>query len=55
MIHGEGLTVRVCGEQRLWMAGRRQVERHKVRVRIPEASRLTEDSTRVNFACDIGG
>jgi hypothetical protein len=35
MIHGEGLTVEVCGEQGLWMAGRRQVELHKVRVRIP--------------------
>src|SRR5580693_6633005 len=35
MIHGEGPTVEVCGEQRLWMAGRRQVERHIVRVRIP--------------------
>src|SRR5450755_4634936 len=35
MIHGEGLTVKVCGEQRLWMAGRCQVERHEVRVRIP--------------------
>jgi hypothetical protein len=36
MIQGEGLTVEVCGEQRLWMAGRRQVERHKLlRVRIP--------------------
>jgi len=35
MIHGEGATVEVCGEQRLWMAGRRQVERHEVRVRIP--------------------
>src|SRR5580704_12303377 len=34
MIHAKGLTVEVCGEQRLWMAGRRQVERHKVRVRI---------------------
>jgi hypothetical protein len=22
----KGLTVEVCGEQRLWMAGRRQVE-----------------------------
>ena len=29
MIHGKGLTVEVCGEQRLWMAGRRQVERHR--------------------------
>ena len=27
MLHGKGLTVEVCGEQRLWMAGRRQVER----------------------------
>ena len=35
MIHGEGLAVEVCGEQRLWMPGRRQVERHKIRVRIP--------------------
>lgn len=35
MIHGKGLTVEVSGEQRLRMAGRRQVERHKVRVRIP--------------------
>src|SRR6266851_2830806 len=35
MIHGKGLTVEVCGEQRLWMAGRRQVERHRVRVKIP--------------------
>ena len=35
MIHGEGLTVKVCGEQRLWMAGRRQVDGHKVRVGIP--------------------
>jgi hypothetical protein len=35
MIHGKGLTVEVCGEQGLWMAGRRQVERHKVSVRIP--------------------
>jgi hypothetical protein len=35
MLHGEGLTVKVCGEQRLWVAGRRQVDRHKVRVRIP--------------------
>src|SRR5579864_942914 len=26
MIHGEGLTVEVCGEKRLWMAGRRQVD-----------------------------
>jgi hypothetical protein len=25
MIHGEGLTVKVYGEQRLGMAGRRQV------------------------------
>jgi hypothetical protein len=24
MLHGEGLTVKVCGEQRLWVAGRRQ-------------------------------
>src|SRR5579864_4949363 len=37
MIHGKGLTVEVCGEQRLWMARRRQVDRHKVRVRIPRA------------------
>jgi len=35
MIHRKGLAVDVCGEQCLWMAGRRQVERHKVRVRIP--------------------
>ena len=35
MIQGKGLTVEVRGEQRLWMAGRRQVEGHKVRVRIP--------------------
>jgi len=35
MIHGKDLTVEVCGEQRLWMTGCRQVERHKVRVRIP--------------------
>src|SRR5580692_3828342 len=35
MIHGERLTVEVCGEQCLWMAGGRHVERHKVRVRIP--------------------
>src|ERR1700730_11958742 len=35
MIHGKELTNEVCGEQRLGMAGRRQVERHKVRVRIP--------------------
>src|SRR6266852_5512044 len=34
MIHSKGLTVEVCGEQRLWMAGCRQVERHKIRVRI---------------------
>src|SRR6202790_2226794 len=34
MIHGKGLTVEVCGEQRLGMAGRRQVERHKIRIRI---------------------
>ena len=37
MIHGKGLTVEVCGEQGLTMAGRRQVERHKVRVRIPRS------------------
>ena len=35
MIHGKGLTVEVCGEQCLWMAGGRQVKRHKVRIRIP--------------------
>jgi hypothetical protein len=34
MINSEGLTVEVCGEQGLWMAGRRQIDRHKVRVRI---------------------
>ena len=35
MINCQWLTVEVGGEQRLRMAGRRQVERHKVRVRIP--------------------
>src|ERR1700693_1936828 len=35
MIHGKGLTVEVCGEQCLWMAGGRQIKRHKVRLRIP--------------------
>jgi len=35
MVYGKELTVEVCGEQRLWMANCRQVERHKVRVRIP--------------------
>src|SRR5580704_13905791 len=34
MIHGEGLTVEVRGEQRLGMVGRRQVKRHEVRIRI---------------------
>ena len=36
MIHGEGLTIKMCDEQRLGMAGRRQVEGHKVRIRIPQ-------------------
>ena len=35
MIHGKGLTVEVCSEECLWMAGGRQVERHEVRIRIP--------------------
>jgi hypothetical protein len=34
MIYGKRLTVEVCGEQRLCVLGRRQFERHKVRVRI---------------------
>src|ERR1700735_5154080 len=29
MIHGKGMTVELCGEQGLWMAGRRQVDRDK--------------------------
>src|SRR5580704_3209442 len=35
MIHSKRLTVEMRGEQRLSMASRRQVERHKVRVWIP--------------------
>jgi len=35
MIHSKWLTVEVCGELRLRMAGRRQVERHIVWVGIP--------------------
>src|ERR1700726_1313416 len=34
MIHREALAVEVRGEQRLTMAGRCQVERHEVRIRI---------------------
>jgi len=40
MIHSEGLTVEVCGEQGLGMAGRRQVERHKIWVRIPRGVKI---------------
>src|SRR5260370_13043582 len=37
MVHGEGLTVEVWGQQRLWMAGGRQVAGHKERIRIPRS------------------
>src|ERR1700749_2502110 len=35
VFHREGLTAEVCGEQRLRMACRRQVDRNKVGIRIP--------------------
>src|ERR1700721_1670617 len=37
MLHGKGPTVEVCGEQRLWMAGRRRVDAHKEGGRDPAA------------------
>src|SRR5712692_9899271 len=40
MIHGKGLTVEVCGEQVLGMAGRCQVEQHKVMVMMPRGIKI---------------
>ena len=40
MLHSERLAVEVRREQRLWMAGRRQVDRHEIRVRIPRRVKI---------------
>ena len=41
-------TVKVCGEQRLWVAGRRQVDRHKPSNEAPTSARSNTLLSNVN-------
>jgi len=51
MIHSKWLTVEVRGEQCRRMAGRRQVEGHKVRCRIPRGVLAALSSTTPVLHC----